>query len=404
MLPEIHQLMNLDPDPAQIAESLPHGLLTRPAIDLDPAPIRALVKASSIVITGAGGSIGAELSRQIANFKPSRLVLLDRSERGLFEIERELTRRGASPVALIADVTDPKRIDAVMKAHTPDIVFHAAAHKHVPLMEANPCEAVKNNIRGTRVVAEAAERHHVGRFILISSDKAVNPVSVMGATKRVAELLLRKMGRTSRTRFATVRFGNVLGSSGSVVPQFLHQIKTGGPLTVTHPDMYRYFMLIGEAALLVLHAASAVECSSTYILEMGKPIRILDIAKGLAELARRRSGKEIGIEFIGARPGEKLCEEMIDRDETAAATRVKNVMMVQSALELRVDFLARLRILEDAALDENAATVTPMLRELAMTNGRGTEQASERGSSISILDGAHSSIESRARILTIRSR
>jgi FlaA1/EpsC-like NDP-sugar epimerase len=370
-LPDVCRLLNSDINSTRILDSFPEDLLTRPAIDLDSTQIRVLVQQHSVLVTGAGGSIGSELSRKLASFKPSRLVLLDRCENALFELERELERReGSHVVALIGDVTDPKRVNAVMTEYPPQIVFHTAAYKHVPLLEANPCEAVKNNVTGTRVIAEAAESHGVDRFILISSDKAVNPTSVMGATKRVAELLIQKMGKGSRTRFVTVRFGNVLGSSGSVVPQFVQQIKDGGPLTVTHPEMRRFFMLVPEAVLLVLHAAAAAERGSTYVLEMGEPIRILDIARGLAKLAQLKFGKEIAIEYIGPRAGEKLCEELAGANETLAASGVKNILIVQPASEVEsTHFLERLRILEDLASDEKSSAVIFLLQELVSNFG-----------------------------------
>jgi FlaA1/EpsC-like NDP-sugar epimerase len=364
--PGLFELLNSNIRSTPILDSFTNGPQLRPTIDIDSTPIRVLVRNNRVLVTGAGGSIGSELCRQLATFKPSRLVLLDRCENSLFDLERELVRCGTSGlVGLIGDVTDPKRVNAVMTEHAPRIVFHTAAHKHVPLMEANPCEAVKNNVTGTCVIAKAAESHGVERFILISSDKAVNPASVMGASKRMAELLLQHMGKSSHTRFVTVRFGNVLGSSGSVLPLFVKQIEDGGPITVTHPEMKRFFMLVQEAVLLLLHAAAAAERGSTYVLEMGEPIKILDIARSLAKRAELELGKEIAIEFIGPRPGEKICEELVGTNETLAASGVRNIMIVQAVPQAEpVGFFERLQTLEDLAADENSSGVIQLLQEL----------------------------------------
>ncbi|MGH9371856.1 MAG: polysaccharide biosynthesis protein, partial [Vicinamibacterales bacterium] len=249
----------------------------------------------------------------------------------LHDISNELRDKGfgRGTVAVVGDVTDAARLDAVMREHRPEIVFHAAAHKHVPLMEDNPGEAVKNNVRGTRLLVEAAERHGVDRFIFISTDKAVNPTSVMGATKRVAELLIDAQSRGSGTSFFTVRFGNVLGSNGSVVPRFLDQIRRGGPVTVTHPEMRRFFMLVPEAVQLVLHAAARGKNGCTYVLEMGEQVKIVDMARTLIRLAGLVPDKEIPIVFVGLRPGEKLFEELVGDQETREPSGVDSVFRVR---------------------------------------------------------------------------
>jgi FlaA1/EpsC-like NDP-sugar epimerase len=309
-------------------------LLERAPIDLDPGPVRHLIEGRRVLVTGAGGSIGSELSRQILELRPSALILVDRSEHGLHALASELTSRsrGCPADFLVADVTDARRIGAVLAKSRPDVVFHAAAHKHVPLMEENPCEAVKNNVQGTRVLASAARRFGVERFILISTDKAVNPSSVMGATKRVAELLMREMNGHGAGVFAAVRFGNVLGSSGSVVPHFLEQIQAGGPVTVTHPDMRRYFMLTSEAIHLVLHAATLAKGGDIFLLDMGEPVTILGLARNLIRLSGFVPDEEISIEFIGRRPGEKLSEDLVGTDEIAMPSAAPRIQRLESRI------------------------------------------------------------------------
>jgi FlaA1/EpsC-like NDP-sugar epimerase len=309
-------------------------LLPRAPVGLRSEKVQELIADRRILVTGAGGSIGAELCRQISCLKPAELVLFERYENNLYSIANDLADRdGLSAVRLvIGDVTDAQRLEAVFAEFRPEIVFHAAAHKHVPLMELNVCEAVKNNVIGTRMVAEAAVQHGVERFILISSDKAVNPSSVMGATKRVAELLVQSMASASETCLMTVRFGNVLGSNGSVVPRFLAQIKSGGPVTVTHPEIRRYFMLISEAVELVLHAATLSCGGGVYVLDMGEQIRLLDLARHLIRLAGYVPDVEIPIAFCGLRPGEKLWEELASAEERLEPSPVDKIMRVQADL------------------------------------------------------------------------
>src|SRR5439155_3139700 len=288
-------------------------LLVRAPIGLDRKPLQHLIAGRRVMVTGAGGSIGSELCRKIAMHKQALLVMYERYENSLHAIRLELEdqkgRIGLHPI--VGDVTDAVRVDEVLQAYRPEIVFHAAAHKHVPLMEENPCEAIKNNVRGTRVLAAAADRCGVDRFILVSTDKAVNPTSVMGASKRVAELIVQAQADGSGTSFSVVRFGNVLGSNGSVIPRFMEQIKKGGPVTITDPDMRRFFMLIPEAVHLVLHAASQAETGATYVLDMGEQVKLLDMARDLIRLADLLPEEDIKIEFIGLRPGEKLYEELV---------------------------------------------------------------------------------------------
>ena len=292
-------------------------LLRREQVKLNAEAVADAVRGQPVMVTGAGGSIGSELCRQIAAYGPSRLVLVERAENSLFEIHSELCSRfsGLELLPCVADVTDVPRITQVFREQRPMIVFHAAAHKHVPMMEWNAAEAVKNNILGTQVVADLADDLAVERFVMISTDKAVNPTSVMGATKRAAELYVQALSVHSATHFATVRFGNVLGSAGSVIPIFRRQIQNGGPITVTHPDMTRYFMTIPEAVQLVTQAAALSQGGETFILDMGQPVRIIDLARDLIRLSGLEPDKDIEVRFTGVRPGEKLFEELSTMSE-----------------------------------------------------------------------------------------
>lgn len=296
-------------------------LLGREAVSLDIDAISGDIRDQTVMVTGAGGSIGSELCKQISKFDPSRIVLVERAETSLFHIHRELAASfGDRVVPCIADICDELRLESIFGKYCPKLVFHAAAHKHVPMMEWNPGEAVKNNILGTKIVADLCHSHRIKRFVMISTDKAVNPTSVMGASKRAAEIYLQMLSRRSQTQFITVRFGNVLGSAGSVVPLFQEQIARGGPLTVTHPEMTRYFMTIPEACQLVLQAAAIGEGGELFILDMGQPIKIVDLAHDLISLSGLRPG-DIDIVFTGIRPGEKLFEDLSVAEEFADKTR-----------------------------------------------------------------------------------
>jgi FlaA1/EpsC-like NDP-sugar epimerase len=296
-------------------------LLRRAPVNTDMRGIAEYISGQRVLITGAGGSIGSELCRQIAALNPARLLILGRGENSIFEIEQELIRDfGIAPIAIIADVKDRDRIEEVFLHERPSVVFHAAAHKHVPLMEANPAEAVKNNILGTRNVAEIAAACGVRKFLCVSTDKAVNPTSVMGATKRIGERIVRSLAQTSTTEFAVVRFGNVLGSRGSVIPTMRKQIERGGPVTVTDPNMTRYFMTIPEAVQLILQAGALGRRGDIYLLDMGEPVRILDLARDLIRLSGLRPDVDIKIEFTGMRPGEKIEEELLYDEEEQVPT------------------------------------------------------------------------------------
>ena len=356
-------------------------LLSRAPVGLDDAPLHRLIAGRRVLVTGAGGSIGGELCRQIAAMAPAACIMLDRNENGLHALHLELRDR-LSPASLhpvIADVTDAARIDEVFALHRPEIIFHAAAHKHVPMMEANPCEAIKNNVTGTAIVAEAAQKHLADRFILISTDKAVNPVSMMGASKRLAELVVRAHAARSETTFATVRFGNVLGSSGSVVPLFLEQIRKGGPVTVTHPEVRRFFMLIPEAVQLVLHAAAQAGGAATYVLEMGEQVKLVDMARHLIRVSGHVPDRDIAIEFIGLRPGEKLCEELVGEHETVRPSRVDKILRVTEPQRPSESALRTIAAIQNVARENDAMAVRMLLGRLLPAYERGTTTESPIG-------------------------
>jgi FlaA1/EpsC-like NDP-sugar epimerase len=323
IIPGLYEIVGGTVNLSRIRDIAIDDLLRRDQVDLHAGDMEALVQGKVVLVTGAGGSIGSELCRQICRFKPSRLVLVERSENALFNIHRELTM--ASPelelAPCIADITDAPRMRELVGNHRPSLILHAAAHKHVPIMEWNPGEGIKNNLFGTKTVADVAVEAGVDVFVMISTDKAVNPSSVMGATKRAAEVYLQSLAQGSSTRIVTVRFGNVLGSSGSVVPIFQQQIAQGGPVTVTHPDMRRYFMTIPEACQLVLQAGAMGKGGEIFVLDMGEPVKIVDLARDLIALSGLREGEDIEIVFTGTRPGEKLFEELSTAAEDADKTR-----------------------------------------------------------------------------------
>ncbi|MBL0218875.1 MAG: polysaccharide biosynthesis protein [Myxococcales bacterium] len=329
IIPGIYEIVGDKVNLSRIREVAIEDLLGREPVQLDEAVVSAAIGARVVLITGAGGSIGSELCRQVCRFGPERLILIERFENALFEIHRELASAfphlRIDPV--IADVTDAGRMEQIFGDSKPELVFHAAAHKHVPMMEWNPGEAVKNNIGGTRILADLSDRCGVQRFVLVSTDKAVNPTSVMGATKRVAEIYTQALSRRSQTKFVTVRFGNVLGSAGSVIPIFREQIAKGGPITVTHPDMRRYFMTIPEASQLVLQAGGMGEGGEIFILDMGEPVKIVDLARDLITLSGLRPEEDIEIRFSGVRAGEKLFEELSTDAEHADKTKHPKVFI-----------------------------------------------------------------------------
>jgi FlaA1/EpsC-like NDP-sugar epimerase len=325
IIPGIYEIVGGQVNLSRIRSVSIEDLLGREAVHLEMEAIAGALAGKVVFVTGAGGSIGSELCRQIARFHPRQLVLVEQAENALFNIHRELLAMGeglgARVVPAIGDVTDAARMEALFLKHRPQVVFHAAAHKHVPMMEWNPGEAVRNNVFGTRCVADLADKYGVAEFVMISTDKAVNPTSVMGASKRTAELYIQTLSQKSQTRFVAVRFGNVLGSAGSVIPIFQEQIARGGPVTVTHPDMKRYFMTIPEACQLVLQAGTMGKGGEIFILDMGEPVKIIDLARDLITLSGFVPGEDIEIELTGLRPGEKLFEELAVTGEHVDKTR-----------------------------------------------------------------------------------
>ena len=373
-VPSLSELVNGKVGLKEIRPMAIEDLLPRTQVALNRENVRQLIAQRRVLVTGAGGSIGSELCRQIAGFQPSELILFERYENSLYTIVNNLLDRRMVPTvhAVIGDVTDATRVNEVLERYRPEIIFHAAAHKHVPLMEANPSEAVKNNVMGTRTVAEAAQRYGVDRFVLISTDKAVNPTSVMGASKRVAEFVIQRIGAVpGDTRFVTVRFGNVMGSNGSVIPRMMDQIRGGGPVTVTHPDVRRYFMLIPEAVELVLHAAVLADSTDTFVLEMGEQVRILDVARNLIRLSGHVPDRDIAISFIGLRPGEKLHEELTTSDETLGPSGVEKILRVQRKDNVDPEWFAdNLEFLiQKATLGQHVDVIRQLQRIVPTFNG-----------------------------------
>lgn len=324
-LPGMYQLVNGDVNVSQLRKVDVIDLLGREQIQVDLDSIMGYVMNKVILVTGGGGSIGSELCRQIAEKNPKQLIIFDIYENSAYDIQQELIKKypDLDLKVLIGSVRNTNRVNQIFEKYHPDIVYHAAAHKHVPLMEESPNEAIKNNVLGTWKVADAADKYGTGKFVMISTDKAVNPTNIMGATKRICEMIVQAYNSKSKTEFVAVRFGNVLGSNGSVIPHFKKQIAAGGPVTVTHPDIIRYFMTIPEAVSLVLQAGAYAKGGEIFVLDMGEPVKILDLAKNLIRLSGYIPGEDIKIEFTGLRPGEKLYEEMLMAEEGLKQTKNK---------------------------------------------------------------------------------
>lgn len=366
ILPGVYEIIEGTVSVNQLRPVEVEDLLGRDPVKLDTKNVSAYITGKVVLITGAGGSIGSEICRQVAKMQPQKMLLLGKGENSIYEISQELSIEYPQirKVPIIADVRDEERINGIMDYFHPHVVFHAAAHKHVPLMEYQPMEAVRNNVLGTKVVAEAASKNGVETFVMISTDKAVNPTSVMGCTKRVAEMFVQSMNSISETRFAAVRFGNVLGSRGSVIPLFKKQIAKGGPVTVTHPDMKRYFMTIPEASQLVLQAGAMAEGGEVFVLDMGEPVKIYDLARDMITLSGMIPEVDIEIKFTGLRPGEKLFEELLSAEDGTEATQHKKIFtaMIKCVDKTKLDFQIR-RLLEQTTGDN----VVEVLKETVPT-------------------------------------
>lgn len=337
IVPGILEIIKGDVKIGQIREVHPEDLLGRQTVTINMEEIAAYLKGQRVLVTGAGGSIGAELCRQVVKFEPELLILLEREEDNIYHLNMDLEKIIPLPLrtSIIGDVRDRIKMSRVLRQYKPQVVFHAAAYKHVPLMEENIDEAIKNNAFGTRIMAELALKHKIDKFIMISTDKAVNPTSAMGVSKRVAEFLVQDFAQrvtdeSVGTKFITVRFGNVIGSRGSVVPLFKKQIEEGGPVTVTHPEVYRYFMTIPEAAQLVIQAGAQGQGGEIFLLNMGEQVKILQLAQDLITLSGLEPSIDIKIEFIGLRPGEKLYEELLTAQEGVKATRHEKIFIAQA--------------------------------------------------------------------------
>ena len=367
-LPGIYQLVNGEVNVSKLRNVDVEDLLGRDPIKVDMESILNYVRGQTIMVTGGGGSIGSELCRQIAGHRPARLIIVDIYENNAYEIQQELKHRypQLDLVVLIASVRNTNRINSIMENYHPDIIYHAAAHKHVPLMEVSPNEAIKNNVFGTWKTAQAAVHNGVKKFVLISTDKAVNPTNIMGASKRICEMIIQTYNRHYDTEFVAVRFGNVLGSNGSVIPLFKKQIAAGGPVTVTHPDIIRYFMTIPEAVSLVLQAGVYAKGGEIFVLDMGEPVRILDLAENLIRLSGYKVDEDIKIEFTGLRPGEKLYEELLMSEEGLTDTENKLIHVGKP-----VDFDERLFYVQlnhlKQAVESECDDVRALIQEIVPT-------------------------------------
>ncbi len=353
-LPGVYQLVNGEVGISKLKEVDVNDLLGREPVKVDLSAIMDYVAGKVVLVTGGGGSIGSEICRQVAGHNPKMLVLVDIYENTTYDIQNELKNRfpELNLVVLIASVRNTKRMDMIFETYRPDIVYHAAAHKHVPLMEDSPNEAVKNNVLGTWKVVQAADKWKVKRFVMISTDKAVNPTNIMGATKRICEMIIQTYNNRSRTEFVAVRFGNVLGSNGSVIPLFKRQIEQGGPVTVTHPDIIRYFMTIPEAVSLVLQAGAYAKGGEIFVLDMGEPVKIADLARNLILLSGHKPGEDIQIIYTGLRPGEKLYEEMLMHEEGLQDTENK-LIHIGKPIKMDEDhFMMQLENLKDYVVQE----------------------------------------------------
>jgi len=356
-------------------------LLGRETVNLDDSELKSFIGGKTVMVTGGGGSIGSELTRRIASLKPKKLIIVDNYENNAYDVQQELLSKYKDNINLvveIASVCDKEKIDVIFERHKPEILYHAAAHKHVPLMENNPEEAVKNNVFGTYTVARAAAKHGVLKFVLVSTDKAVNPTNIMGATKRCCAMIVQSMNGLSVTEFVAVRFGNVLGSNGSVIPLFEKQIMKGGPVTVTHPEIIRYFMTIPEAVELLLAAGNMAKGGEIFVLDMGEPVKIADLARQIIRLAGLAPGRDIEIKYTGLRPGEKLYEELLMDEEGLKDTAHKKIF-IGSPIDIDRDkFFAQLEELRPVAYANESERVLELVAEIVPTYVRKKENMSEK--------------------------
>ena len=367
-LPGMYQLVNGEVSVSKLRDVEVEDLLGRDPIEVDLNSILGYVQGKRILVTGGGGSIGSEICRQIASHKPSMLIIVDIYENSAYDIQQELlgTYPDLNLVVLIASVRNTNRMNWIFEHYKPEIVYHAAAHKHVPLMETSPNEAIKNNVFGTFKTAQAAAMNGVRRFVMISTDKAVNPTNIMGASKRICEMIIQTFNRHYDTEFVAVRFGNVLGSNGSVIPLFKKQIAAGGPVTVTDPNIIRYFMTIPEAVSLVLQAGAFAKGGEIFVLDMGKPVKILDLAKNLIRLSGYRVDEDIKIEFTGLRPGEKLYEELLMAEEGMKETSNKLIHIGKPIEINEEEFFVQLKHLKDASVSEDQ-DIREMVQQIVPT-------------------------------------
>lgn len=368
VLPGLYQMINGEVSVSKLRKVEIEDLLGREVIQVKIDEVVKYVSGKTVLVTGGGGSIGSELCRQVAAHEPKQLIIFDIYENNAYDIQQELKNSypDLNLVVLIGSVRNSHRINSVFEKYRPDIVYHAAAHKHVPLMEDSPNEAIKNNVFGTYKTALATDRYGTKRFVLISTDKAVNPTNIMGASKRICEMIIQMMNQHSETDFVAVRFGNVLGSNGSVIPLFKKQIEKGGPVTVTHPDIIRYFMTIPEAVSLVLQAGALAKGGEIFVLDMGEPVKILDLAMNLIRLSGYKPYEDIDIEFTGLRPGEKLYEELLMNEEGLKETPNK---LIHIGMPIKFDeekFCRQLKMLKEAA-DEDSDAVKQMVQEIVPT-------------------------------------
>ena len=367
-LPGMYQLLNGDVSVSKLKEVEIEDLLGREPIRINTEEVLDSLKGKVIMVTGGGGSIGSELCRQIAGHRPKQLIIVDIYENNAYEIQQELVRKypELDLIVLIASVRNTMRINSIFEKYRPHVVYHAAAHKHVPLMETSPNEAIKNNVMGTYKTAQAADKYGVEKFVLISTDKAVNPTNIMGASKRLCEMVVQMMNQKSKTNFVAVRFGNVLGSNGSVIPLFKKQIAEGGPVTVTHPDIIRYFMTIPEAVSLVLQAGAYARGGEIFVLDMGEPVKIVDLATNLIKLSGYRVGEDIEIKFTGLRPGEKMYEELLMNEEGLKQTANKMIFIGKPIVFDAEEFEKQLKKLGEDAKSETA-DIRPAVQKIVPT-------------------------------------